>query len=283
MRDKDASDAPFTVSRDDLYTPEIKRHSLQKIHLHNRCARIFATAMHNRWAQLAYLGLYSGPGHASVHGTKRTVETSALAVLRQPDRFTDYIYVDHDPRCTGALASRVAPLRGTSKITVIQGDVNESVDAVRRSLPPYSRRKGLLSFCFIDPFDLQLRFDTIRGLSDLRMDFLVLLMLGVDGRRNFARYRDDLSSTRIGELIDCPEWRAEYRSGMNVIRFVLTKFDHAMQDIGYLSAAEDMHPIKVEGMGVLQYVLAFYSKHALGRRIWKQTKASLSPQLGLGL
>jgi hypothetical protein len=137
--------------------------------------------------------------------------------------------------------------------------------------------------CFVDPFDLQLRFATIRSLAHLRIDFLVLLMLGVDGRRNFARYLSDETSTRIGDLIDCPDWRSEYRAGGNVIHFILRKFDEAMQALGYLSATDQAHSIKIVGMGVLQYVLAFYSKNTLGKHFWRETRASLSPQLGFKL
>jgi hypothetical protein len=137
----------------------------------------------------------------------------------------------------------------------------------------------LLSFCFVDPFDLRLRFDTIRELGQLKMDFLVLLMLGVDGRRNFQQYLDDSTSTRIGDLIDCPGWRTEYQPHVRPIRFLLSKFDEAMQRIGYLSATDDLHPVRIAGMGVLQYVLAFYSKSELGQRFWRDTRSTLAPQL----
>lgn len=277
------SDSPLVVRDDGLYTPDIKLHSIEKIRLHNRYARIFATSMRSKWPQLAYVGLYSGGGHARISGTDEIVETSALSVLRQPDRFTDYIYVDYDQRCVEALRTRSEPLRAGARLSVIEADVNESVEQLRRALPTFSRTNGLLSFCFIDPFDLQLRFETIRRLSNLRIDFLVLLMLGVDGRRNFKRYLLDPSSSRIGNLIDCPEWRQEYKTGGSVVRFVLRKFDQAMQELGYLSAADDIHPITISGMGVLQYVLAFYSKNPMGRHFWRQTRASLSPQLGLEL
>ena len=278
-----SSDAPRRVEDDGLYTPEIKLHSLEKIRLHNRYARIFATAMHNSWPQLAYVGLYAGAGRARITGTSEIVETSALAVLHQPTRFTDYVYVDRNPDCVEALTSRIRNIGAGTRFAVIPADVNESVGAVRRGLPPYSASRGLLSFCFIDPFDLQLKFNTIRSLSHLRMDFLVLLMLGVDARRNFNLYLTDESSTRIADLIDCPDWRGEYQTGANVIHFLLRQFDEAMQRLGYLSAADDAHVVRAAGMGVLQYVLAFYSKNELGRRFWRESRASLSPQLGFQL
>jgi three-Cys-motif partner protein len=276
-------DQPRRVEADGLYTPDIKAHSLEKIHLHNRYAEMFATAMHDKWPHLAYIGLYAGAGHARLAGTDETYETSALAVLRQRPRFTDYVYVDNDPRCVHALRARTERLRGDARVSVIPGDVNESAAAVQRALPWFSRRAGLLSFCFVDPFDIQLRFDTIRQLGRLKMDFLILLMLGMDARRNFRQYRDDPSSTRIGDLIDRPGWRDEYRHGEKVIPFLLRKFDQAMQSIGYIGSAGNVHSVRVAGMGVLQYVLAFYSKSAVGIDFWGKARAGLSSQLGLGL
>jgi len=273
------SDAPRVVPPDGLYTPTIKQHSLEKIRLHNRYAAIFASAMRAKWQQLAYVGLYAGAGHARVSGTSDVVETSALAVLRQPVRFTDYIYVDHNSSCIDALTRRAKAFGSGVRTTMICGDVNQSAEAVRQALPSFGPRRGLLSFCFIDPFDLRLRFETIRQLADLRMDFLVLLMLGVDGRRNFHRYLADPTSARIGDLIDCHDWRDKFRPNDRVLHFLLSKFDEAMQRIGYLSAAEDSHPVKIASMGVLQYVLAFYSKNELGKKFWRETRASLSPQL----
>jgi hypothetical protein len=80
-------------------------------------------------------------------------------------------------------------------------------------MPAYGPENGLLSFCFIDPFSAALDFGLIRELGGrYRMDFLILLMLGRDVRTNFRRYLDDPDDTRIGSLIDDPNWREEWRS-----------------------------------------------------------------------
>ena len=278
-------DSPLECEPDGLYLPEISLHSLEKITLHNRFARIFGTAMKRKWPQRAYVGLYSGAGRAKIKGTTRIVATSALGVLRQPDPFTSYVYVDANSECISALEARIANTGLPVNASVICGDVNASASRVKEALPRYSPDNGLLSFCFIDPFDLQLRFDTIRELSSLRMDIMVLLMLGVDGRRNFLRYFQDESSSRIGELIACADWRNEYQTHYerNPVRFILRKFDEAMTSVGYQSAMDDVHTIKIHGMGVLQYVLAFYSKSTLGSKFWREARAGITPQLGLEL
>ena len=102
-------------------------------------------------------------------------------------------------------------------------------------------------------------------------------MIGFDARLNFRLYFNDPDSTRIADLIDCPTWRDEYREDGKPLRFVLRKFDEAMQRIDYPgSAREDVVPIYAHGKGVLLYDLVFYSKSPAGHKLWSSTLASLS-------
>lgn len=277
------------LADDGEYTPEISRHSLEKIRLHNTYASIFTTSVRNKWPQLAYIGLYSGAGRAVVRGTGEIVETTALSVFRTEHPFTNYIFVDKDERCVEALRRRIAELPGEHDATVIQAEVGDAVDEVTRTMPAFSPDKGLLSFCFVDPFTAELDFEVIRALGGrFRMDFLILLMLGNDIRRNFRTYFDDPDDRRIGALIDDANWRDEWRRRDlrhgDLIRFMLEKFDAAMTRIGYRSGRPaESHPVRIPGKNVFQYSLVFYSKHDLGRRLWLAARKSLKPQQELGL
>ncbi|MDP9178496.1 MAG: three-Cys-motif partner protein TcmP [Gemmatimonadota bacterium] len=264
------ADEPLIVAEDGLHTPPIGEHSLKKIRVHNRYARIFTTAMRDKW-EMAYVGLYSGAGRAKVKSTGQIVETSALGALRQPHPFSKYIFVDKKAECTGALARRWPLVNPIANVEIIQRDVNASVGLLRERLP---LTKRLLTFCFVDPFDIKLHFETIRKLSDLRIDFLILLMLGNDVRRNFEPYYRP-SSTTIADFIGCPDWRREYRENGDPLRFVWTKFDSAMQGLGYPSTLNTTYQVNVTGMGVLLYLLAFYSKDDAGLKLWERTRSSV--------
>lgn len=134
--------------------------------------------MKKKWPQRAYVGLYSGAGRARVEGSREIIETTAMSVFRLPDPFTKYVFVDNDERCTSALAARIGVLPANHDVTIIRKSVNDAVADIRSSLPPFSSSHGLLSFCFVDPFAADLRFETLRALGNLRMDFLILLMWG---------------------------------------------------------------------------------------------------------
>lgn len=277
------------LADDGLHTPTIKLHSLDKIRLHNYYVSIFATAMRDKWAQLAYLGLYSGAGRARIEDSGEIVETTALGALRVAHPFTKYIFVDNDPSCIEALRGRIGALSGDYDVELVQRDVAQAVPDVLAAMPTFTRERGLLSFCFIDPFSAALDFNVIRELgSRYRMDFLILLMLGQDVRLNFRQYFEDPADERIGRLVDDAEWREEWRSlGLqpkDLISFVLDKFDAAMARLGYQEARrEEAHPIRIPGKRVFLYSLVLYSKDPLARKFWKAARFGVDPQLGLQL
>ena len=166
---------------DQLYTPFIKLHSLEKIRLHNYYVSLFTMSMRQRWPQRVYLGLYSGAGRARVEETGEIVETTAMSAFRPKYPFTKYIFVDSDPRCIEALSGRSAALPVAHDVTLIQRDVGEATPEIISAMPAFGPGSGLLSFCFIDPFSAALNFEVIRALgSRYKMDFLILLMLGRD-------------------------------------------------------------------------------------------------------
>ena len=121
-----------------------------------------------------------------------------IRILRQPRPFNHYVFVENDADCVGALSQRWRAVAPTANVHIVPKNVNESIPDVRAKLPP---SRGLLSFCFVDPFNTGVRFETIRALTDLRIDFLILLMLGNDARRNFANYFWDPTSNRIAEFM----------------------------------------------------------------------------------
>jgi three-Cys-motif partner protein len=278
------------VEEDGLYRPEIKRHSLEKIRRHNFYAALFSKAMHRRWRHRVYIGLYAGAGRALVQPGGELVETSALAVLRQEYPFTRYIFVDSDARCIEALKARIAALGSDFDVTLIAKPVNDAVPDIVRAMPRYDpmRGEGMLALCFVDPFRVDLDFDVIRQLSRYKIDFLVMLPLGYDVRRNLRRYLEDEGEDKLGALIDAPDWREQWRTAKRpdrqFIRFVMEKFDEAMERLDFRRREmKDTISVKVTGMGVYLYSLALYTRHELGEQFWKTTIAGTEPQYDMGL
>ena len=57
-----------------------------------------------------------------------------------------------------------------------------------------------------------------------------------------------------------------------------------MAGLGYLRPQDRHHRrITAEGTNVLQYVLAYYSRHPLGQRFWEETLRGTDSPFSLGL
>lgn len=269
---------------DGLYAPTIKEHTLRKIRAHNRAVAMFGAVTKNTWPQRAYIGLYSGAGRARIEKTGEIIETTPISALRISDPFTHYIFVDRNRQCTDALAERIGILQPSQQAAVIPSDVNDSVAEIKRALPSFDRTRGLISFCFVDPFDAGLRFETLKRLSELKMDFLIMLMMGVDARRNFQNYLNDPSNSRLDELLGNSEWRAEWRSArtgkrIRPVHFLLQMFDTAMTSLGYLhQSPESALPVKVETRNVLLYLMVYYTRHPLGAKVWNSVRKASTPE-----
>src|SRR5690606_26108932 len=96
----------------------------------------------------------------------------------------------------------------------------------------------VLTFCVVDPRKLaDLKFETIRSLAELFVDFLVLIPSYMDAHRNLMSYSRPESST-LADFLGDPAWRerweAEKIRGRDFGLFVVDRFGSAMRDLGFL-------------------------------------------------
>src|SRR5271167_1005046 len=172
--------------------------------------RLFSTGMKNKWPTRVYIDLYSGPGFVRVRGTTRMMVGSPLLALGTPDPFDKYIFCDSDPDLLETLGARVSRLSPTANATFIRGDCNESIEEICASIPSRSPGRGVLTFCFVDPYDISIRSSTVKRLSSYFIDSLFLLALQVDANRNIERYLG-LGNSKVEEFLGLPDWRERWR------------------------------------------------------------------------
>jgi hypothetical protein len=100
---------------------------------------------------------------------------------------------------------------------------------------------SVLTLCFADPFDIGLRFETIRALaSTRRVDFLVTLALGMDANRNYELYvRED--AVKIDEFLGSADWRPRWATAqwdaVKFSRFLADEFTQKHGSLGIYPAA----------------------------------------------
>lgn len=157
-------------------------------------------------------------------------------------------------------ALRVRTAQHAARTTIIPGDCNERIDDIVRHVPHYG-----LNLAFVDPFGPKaLRWSTLAKVGAFdRMDLLVNFPTGFI-KRNFHTmpFREHVSA-----ILGNEEWRAEVKSASDVPKLI-ELLRARLASLGYRPERSRSIPI-TNGPNVVMFYLVFFSKHALGERIWK--------------
>jgi three-Cys-motif partner protein len=274
----------ISVEDDGLYIPEVGAWGEEKYKLLGGYAEIFTTGMKNLWDNLVYIDLFAGAGFAKIKDTSKIRMSSALIALSTKHKFDKYILCEENEMCMNALKTRVSRHFPEANVEYIKGDSNDSIERIIAAVPKHSKDEKILRFCFVDPFSLNLKFNTIRKLSSVgKIDFLILLALHMDANRNLFNYINE-NSKKVDEFIDNADWREPFKSGKipvkEFIKFLSDKYDENMKILGYVEPVRK-HRVKIDNINVPLYYLAFYSKHERGNDFFQKVEKYLSQQQSL--
>ena len=249
---------------------------------------LFSTGMKRKWETRVYIDLYSGPGMVRVRGTGRFLWGSPLLALQVKDPFDRYIFCESDGLALDALKSRVGRLFPKTNVGYVSGDCNDMTEEICRHIPTPSHDCKVLSFCFVDPYDLSVKFSTIRTIADRFVDFLTLLALGMDANRNVQHYLAS-ANQKIDDFLGLPDWRERWaeqvlNGRISFPRFLAETYAKQMETLNYLPVAfHQMKQIRSDVNNLPLYHLALFSRHDLAFKYWDEVLRYSTSQLSLGI
>jgi len=172
----------------------------------------FPCAMRRGWEELVYIDLHSGSGLSKIEESQKILKASPLIALSIPTPFNTYIFCDENEEFIDALKTRTDSEFPDKKVHYILGDSNTVIEEIRSIIPKHSKNNRVLSFCFADPYELNLHFETIRKLTNNKLiDLLILQAYYMDANRNFNNYLNE-NNSKIGFYLDDPSWREEFNN-----------------------------------------------------------------------
>jgi len=165
-------------------------------------------------------------------------------------------------------------------VKYVRGDSNENVETILSHIPQYRRGFRVLSFCFVDPFKVaNLKFDTIKRLADggRKIDFLVLILSGMDAQRNWER-----ESGSYAQFLGSTDWRNKWEEQRSTeasfANFFVNEFASSMVAIGYRwEGIASTEAIKNRNHSPM-YRLAFFSRNELGSHFWDICREATAAQ-----
>jgi hypothetical protein len=148
------------------------------------------------------------------------------------------------------------------------------VPAILENIPTGSSTDTVLSLCFADPFDIGLKFETLRSLSCRFVDFLVLLAVYMDANRNYERYVSS-EATKVDEFLGSTTWRCRWviARGRDVgfPQFLAMEFASSMETLGYLpTPLHRMKRVRSDEKNLPLYYLALFSRNDRAHKFWDE-------------
>ena len=231
-----------------------------KLYYIERFCDIFNSGMKDMWSTRAYIDLFAGPGRCVVEDTREDFDGSPLVALKCKVPFTHFFFNDINDVAIYALKNRAASFTAMN-IVYYNEDCNDVVSDLLKDLPAFS-----LHFCFIDPTNWQIRFDSIRQLTEgRRMDLAITFHVGA-----IKRCADD-APEELDDFFGDSAWRREYHAALQAgrregSRVLLDAYETRLGKLGY---RETHDLVLVRGpRNVPLYYLVFASKHPRGRDFW---------------
>jgi len=271
------------VQDDGLYTGEdVGKWAEDKHALVSYYARLFATGMKDKWDERIYIELYAGSGHSKIRNASRIIAGSPLQALTLEHPFDKYIFCETNPAALDALRARVENIAPSAKVAYILGDCNKRVGDILSEISPHSSTHRVLSLCFVDPYDIGIKFQTLHRLSGRFVDFLVLLALYMDANRNYENYVKE-EAVKIDEFLGSPTWRKEWKArqlnGTLFPQFLAEEFSSSMETLRYRPQPfYKMKPVRIADKNVALYRLALFSRSAVAYTFWDQVLKYSTPQ-----
>ncbi len=226
-------------------------------------AGIFTKGMKKKWAHLAYLDPFAGPGRCCVKPSGKFDDGSPLIALGLG--FTHYYLSDLSKDVATPLDTRTKRLaRGDQYVLVQSGDANALAKRLNSEVKKLGRET--LAFAFLDPPGTEMRLDSIAALTaGLQMDLLIFFPLYMNIQRQ-AHYRqaDPENHAAWDGYFGTKAWR-DARTGR--ARFEL--YQSQLRTLGYSHFGE-AKVIKDRKSGRKLYILISASKHERGEDFWNK-------------
>lgn len=171
-------------------------------YLANYCG--ITTAAMRRKFRLVYLDVMAGPGRCKIEGTGEEFPGSPFVALDHD--FSEYIFIEAEPRLVGALRERVARHSKARRIKIVPEDWTNVVESGGLKFD-----HGTLVVAFVDPTGIsQVPLSAMKKLAaNSRIDLLVTIQHRLGIVWNAPQYRRSNSGqTALDNFLGDQVWRS---------------------------------------------------------------------------
>lgn len=214
---------------------------------------------------LCYIDLFCGAGSSDAimdDGVTKKFPGSPYIAASIQNGFNKLILVDESEIAINAVQKRISSTSFSGKTVYLCKDTNTIANEICDQIP-----KRSLGITFVDPFSLDIHFETIKTLANRRrMDFIILFSDRFDlGRNVHKHYYPSEEETKLDRLLGHSDWKTRYEEmasheGIHIREFFAREYVQSLSKIGY----EYTKHWPLRGPNGDAFRLVYASKHPLG-------------------
>ncbi len=200
--------------------------TVEKLDAHRRYADAFTRALQSQPSKdnlftLHYLDAFAGRGDVLLPGSADIAPGSAVQALEVRDRpFDRLLFIDADQSNCEHLEALILARKDDGRATIRRGDANEEIPKFCTWLRGPGGRMAR-AFVFIDPFAMQISWETIEAIASTRRADMLMLFPLMALRRNLKRedWPNPEHQTALNRFFGGDSWRELYSvEGESVVR-----------------------------------------------------------------
>lgn len=269
---------------DGLLTPEVRAYSERKYALISYYASMFTASMKGKWS-LVYIDLFAGSGRGRIKDSSIILPASPLLALGVKNKFDKYIFCEADAQKMEILKIRVERDYPEQKVVFLEGDANKNVGEILKEIKDPELGQKYLSFCMVDPYNFKdFNFDTIKNLSKIFVDFLILIPTFMDAHRNLDHYFKE-NNINIEKFTGVKFWRNDWleaeKKGARFGPYLADLFGRSMNKLKFIYKDTSEMVLVLNEKNSPVYHLAFFSRSPLGMGFWNKARKSTDTQMDL--
>lgn len=243
----------FVIEDADPYFVEKSR--ILKHYLH-----IFTSTMQRKFNYLVYLDLSSGSGLKLLNN--KIISGSPAIAFANTHSFSKYIFCEENQSQCDALRVRINKYCRHENVAILNGSPNNVIERLTYYLPDSSKGHRVSTLCVIDIKTLDTDFETIRVLSELGVNLLVIqnfIWADENVYLQFTEEQREKLNDFLGEPWSKYEKEGDTNSNEQFFRQLAKIYHNKLRSLGYISKGS-FYPVESDD-NELQHIFVGYYSH----------------------
>lgn len=176
----------------------------QKIYLLSQYFGIFATGMKNKWSEINYIEICSGPGRCIRREVGEELDGTALTILKHKSFpiLKNALFFDYDTTVVNVLNQRISKMNIMTAYAYV-ADYNQP-DTICSVLRQRCSHDKSLNLILLDPTDCSVPFELLRQIKHTlkNVDILINVATGTDFSRNIPQaFADSKRASKYNKFV----------------------------------------------------------------------------------